>query len=56
MDGSLPVKVLRKLMVSFALANSSVRILTWRFKSEIYWVFGSSFLMGLLAMKEALEA
>ena len=55
-DGSLPVKELKKLIVSLALASSSVRILTYLFKSAIYWVFGSSFLIGLFAMKEALEA
>lgn len=54
--GFLPVRELKKLIVSLALASSSVRILTCRFRSAIYCVFGSSFLIGLLEMKDAFEA
>ena len=54
--GFYPVIELRKLMVSFALVNSSVKSLTCLLSSEICYVFGSSFLIGLFAIQEAFEA
>ena len=54
--GFWPVNELRKLMVSLALASSSVSSFTWRFSSAICCVLGSSFLIGLFEMKLALDA
>ena len=54
--GFCPVSELKKLIVSLAFASSSVKILTCLLSSEICYVFGSSFLIGLFEMNEALEA
>ena len=56
MAGFYPVMELKKAIVSFAFDNSSVKILTYLLRSSIYLSLGSSFLIGLFEMKDALDA
>ena len=54
--GFCPVRELKNAIVSLAFASSSVSIFTYLFKSSICLSLGSSFLIGLLEIKEALDA